>query len=148
MAITLSFIGGCFCSGHGYIYVLYSKTHHSLYVGQTNDKCGVVGRLNSHVNNKGTFRRRLLEREGINLDKVDDLQVFSYTLPLDARFVGIDRTFREGVEYLVQKSLHEVCGSINPFMRIVSHVEYNDSAQLTFVRYTAQEIFEAFLNTF
>lgn len=149
MAVTLSFIGGSFVgSGHGYIYILYSKTHHSLYVGQTNDQCGIVGRLHAHVNYNGTFRMRLLERGGINLDDVDDLHVFSYCLPRDPRYIGIDRTYREGVEYLVQKLLHTVRGRINPFMHIVSHVEYNDSAQLTFVRSIAQEIFDAFLNTF
>lgn len=149
MAVTLSYIGGCFIgSGRGYIYILYSKTHHSLYVGQTNDQCGVVGRLNAHVGNNGTFRMRLLEREGINLEEVDDLYLFSYCLPRDPRYTGIDRTYREGVEFLVQKLLYTVRGRLNPFMHIVSHVEYNDSAQLTFVSSTAQEIFEAFLNTF
>lgn len=149
MSAILSYIGNCFAgSGRGYIYILYTKTHHSLYVGQTNDRSGVVGRLCAHVSSDGTFRKRLLEREGISLDEVDDLHVFSYCLPKDPRFISVDRTYREGVEYLVQKQLHTVRGRLRPFMRIVSHVEYSDASRFVLVTQTAQEILKAFLSNF
>jgi|SRR5579875_366841 hypothetical protein len=149
MSVTLSYIGNCFVgSGRGYIYILYTKVHHSLYVGQTNGRTGVIGRLCAHVSSDGTFRMRLLEREGIDLDEVGDLHVFSYCLPRDPRYIGIDRTYREGVEYLVQKHLHTVRGRLRPYMRIVSHVEYNDTAKFTFVAATAKEIISKFLEQF
>jgi hypothetical protein len=149
MSGTLSYLSSCFIGAdRGYIYVLYSKNQHALYVGQTNDRAGTIGRLNAHISINGTFRIRLLEKEGVGLDEIDDLHMFSFSLPKDPRFTGLDRSYREGVEYLVQKHLHSVRGSLRPFMRIVSNVEYNDTAQLTLVQSTALEVFNEFLRTF
>lgn len=149
MSATLSDLSSCFMGvGRGYIYILYSKKQHALYVGQTNDRAGTIGRLNAHISTNGTFRIRLLEKEGIDLNEVDDLHMFSYSLPKDPRFTGLDRSYREGVEYLVQKQLHEVRGRLKPFMRIVSNVDYNDTAQLALVLSTAQDVFNALLNMF
>lgn len=138
-------VGSCFVgSGRGYIYILYTKTQRCLYVGQTSDQGGVIGRLSSHIAPNGTFRSRLYDR-GIDLDDIDDLEIFAYHLPDDLRYTVTDRAHREGVEHLVQKRLHTIRGDLTPPMKIVSHVVYNSSAELVYIRHTADQVIEAFL---
>jgi hypothetical protein len=141
-------IGNCFVgSGFGYIYILYTKAERRLYIGQTNDQCGVIGRLAEHVGPRGTLRARLYD-EGLHLNEIEDLQVFAYRLPNDLRYVGADRAHREGVEHLVQKRLHALRGDLTPPMKIVSYVRYNPAAELPDVKHVADQLIIAFVNEY
>ncbi len=139
-------IGDC-CIGanRAYIYILYSKSQHALYIGQTNDRYGVVGRLCSHIRTKGTFRIRLNEKLGIQLYEIEDLQVFCYRLPNDPRYTGIERSYREGIEYLLQKQLHTIRGQLKPYVQVVSNVDYNEAASLKSVQRIAEKILQSFV---
>lgn len=141
-------VGGCFVGlRRGYIYILYTKTECRVYIGQTNDRNGVIGRLAGHVSPGGTFRTRLAD-EGVLLDHIRDLHVFAFCLPHDPRYVGNDRSHREGVEHLVQKRLHMLRGDLNPPLRIVSYVEYNPAAEQQSVKRVADQVIEAFLRAY
>ena len=148
MQATHFIVGGCFIGlGRGYIYILYTKVERQLYIGQTNERGGVIGRLADHIGSSGTFRSRLNEH-GYDLDKIHDLHVFAYLLPNDPRFTGTNRTHREGVEYLVQKRLHSLRGKLNPPMKIVSFVDPKGAAEQVVVRRVADQVIEAFLGAY
>lgn len=141
-------VGGCFVGlRRGYIYMLYTKTERRVYIGQTNDRNGVIGRLAGHVSPGGTFRTRLSD-EGVLLDHIADLHVFAFCLPNEPRFTGIDRSYREGVEHLVQKRLHTLRADLNPPMQIVSYVEYNPAAEQPSVKRIADQVIDAFLHAY
>ena len=141
-------IGDCFVGNRrSYIYILYTKSERRLYIGQTNEQCGVIGRLAGHVGARGTLRMRLLD-EGIELDEIEDLRVFAYRLPNDLRYIGIDSSHREGVEHLVQKRLHTLRGDLTPPMKIVSNVEYNAAADLAHVKAIADQLITTFLSVY
>ena len=116
MAFIHLLLNDCFVGvNRAYVYVLYSKFHQVAYVGETNDKGGVIGRLSAHVGPKGTLRIRLMETRGVNLE-VSDLALFAYRLPAEPEFVGIEKAYRRGVEYLVQFRLHQICGDLKPYL--------------------------------
>lgn len=141
-------IRSCFVgTQRSYIYILYSKRERRVYVGQTNEQCGVIGRLAGQVSAKGTFRSRLRD-EGINLDEIADLHVFAYRLPDDPRYINTDRSHREGVEHLVQKRLHALRADVTPTFNIVSNVEYNATADLPYVRRVADSLIAAFVQAY
>jgi hypothetical protein len=83
---------------------------------------GVLSRLGSHIDAAGTFRKRLLQYLDAHVEDVEDLQVFAFALPSAAPFISVDETYREGVEYRVQKQLSSVCGDWKPYFRIISNV--------------------------
>ncbi|HEX8600714.1 MAG TPA: hypothetical protein VF952_19630 [Chloroflexia bacterium] len=148
MSVTHTQLGSCFLgNGQAYIYILYSRNQRALYVGQTSDQSGVVGRLCAHISQGGTLRTRLYDH-GVDLNDVDDLTVFAYRLPDDPRYTGIDRAYREGVEYLVQKGLRLDTGALRPALVIVSNVTYNEAATQVSIQNTAQLVLEAFKTSY
>jgi len=149
MDITVCKLGKCFVGyNRAYIYILYSKSHHVAYIGETNDANGVIGRLNGHVSQNGTFCRQILERRGIPLNEVTDLILFSCSLPLSPEYVSTERVYRRGVEYLVQEKLWETCGDLQPYLYIVSNVKYSDTSSLRSVQKIASSIFDAFWDSY
>lgn len=138
-------VGPCFRGlGKAYIYILYTKVFQRIYIGQTNERGGVIGRLSAHIGSKGTFRLRLQDT-GVDLDEVQDLNVFVFLLPEDPRFTSIDRTHREGIEFLTQKKLHGVCGDLTPRARIVSNITYQPSADFAMSQRISEEIVNSFM---
>ena len=105
-----------------YIYILCSKSHHVLYVGQTNVRGGVLARLGAHLDTNGTFRARLLQTLDVAVEEITDLQVWAFALPSAPRFSSKDETYREGVEFRIQKRLQTLRAEWIPFFRIVSNV--------------------------
>lgn len=108
--------------GRSYIYVLCSKRNNVLYVGQTNDTGGVCARLAGHLGEKGTFRVRLRERRGVEIEEIDDLELFAFALPSQPEFTSRDEVYREGVEYGVQRLLHTVSGQWRPYFYVISNI--------------------------
>ena len=112
------------------IYFIYSKKHHFIYVGQTFGKGGVLGRLTHHLcaGEHSSFIRRLNKGlEGI-FPEIDDLCVVYYALGDDDRFNNLESSYREGVEYLVQKELRKRLIGYRPWLKIISWVRYNPTA--------------------
>jgi len=98
----ISKLYNCFNGDFSYIYIIFSIQEKICYIGQTNERLGTIGRLKSHLSNKGTFSKRLLEKKGIQVRLIKDLCLFSYKLPSLKIFNSSDTTYRECVERLVQ----------------------------------------------
>lgn len=81
--------------GRSYLYVLCSKTNHVLYVGETAEYGGVCARFAGHIGRDGTFRARLLEKEGIGVEEIDDLEIFAFALPTLPEYLSRDASWRK-----------------------------------------------------
>ena len=130
-----------------YIYLLYSKKYNIIYVGQTCEQNGALGRLCGHLANNGTFRSKVYET-GYNIDEISDLSLCVYRLPNVAYFSSAERTYREGVEFLVQKRLRDISGELSPYLKVVSWVKYNDSASLPEIKKVAKSVIEEFIGLY
>jgi hypothetical protein len=118
-----SFISNIFNGNNvAYIYIWFSKSERFLYVGQTNELYGTIGRFYSHIQSEGTLRKRCLDRVGIEIEHVNDLYLFSFPLPQTKEFISNESSFRLAVEYRVQSGLHDLKSKFNPCYRIISNV--------------------------
>lgn len=105
-----------------YIYIWFSKKNALVYVGQTNNINGVIGRANQHVTrDTGTLFSRLFER-GYDLEEIDDLVLLSYPLPREKRFLSEETSYRISVEYLVQSKLIEYRKDCEVPYKLISNV--------------------------
>ena len=136
VAIGRAFIG----ANAPYIYVLCSKANNVLYIGQTNARGGVFTRLGGHLDRGGTFRARLLEHLDLPVEELTDLQVWAFALPAAPRFYSEDETYREGVEYRVQKRLQSVRAQWQPYFRIVSNITAPETTDFPEVKSLAAQI--------
>ena len=126
--------------GMAYIYILCSRRCHVLYVGQTNARGGVLTRLGGHVDHNGTFRKRLSDSMTMDVEDIEDLEVFAFALPALPQYTSLDETYREGVEYGVQKRLQSVRSDWQPYFQIVSNVTAPDTTGLPDVIHLSQQI--------
>lgn len=106
--------------GLAYIYIWVSKSTSVLYVGMTNNEAGTIGRANGHFTRKGSFRKRFDEYRGFGIEKVADLILLSFPLPKELKYISVESSYRESVEYLVQKELQVLRGSLSPSYDVVS----------------------------
>lgn len=127
-----------------YIYIWFSKSTKLVYVGETNNIHGVVGRANQHVGHgKGTLYHRVYDK-GYDLDRIDDFVLLSYPLPREKRYISEETAYRISVEYLVQKKLIE--NKINSPIKytLVSNVEVGPYTGLASIQKIADDIVEDF----
>ncbi len=103
-----------------YIYIWLSKTHAVIYIGMTNNSSGPIGRAHGHFSAKGTFRKRFLQQAGIGVEKIQDMILLSFPLPQKRLYTSEESSYRESVEYLVQKELQLLRGRLTPSYDIVS----------------------------
>jgi hypothetical protein len=130
--------------GKAYIYLWISKKWRVIYVGQTNEKQGSFGRAYSHIQAQGTFRKRFEEELGIRIEEADDLILVSYPLPQQPEYIGVESSYREAVEYLVQIKLRDIRGSVEPKFKLISKVRYTDRASNLMTEELANEIVKDF----
>ncbi|QXD13941.1 hypothetical protein GQ464_010775 [Rhodocaloribacter litoris] len=140
-----SVIGACFDGRLAYIYIWLSKKHRVVYVGQTNGTEGTLGRAAQHVTIRGTFRQRFEEVVGLQLEAIDDLILLSFPLPFEPEFTGIESSFREGVEFLVQQGLLDARSNLTPMYRVISTVRPTAQASLKRVQTCADDIVKQFV---
>lgn len=140
-----SIISSCF-DGYckAYIYLWISKKWQIIYVGQTNDKRGSIGRAFSHIQDEGTLRQRFEEEVGVRLEQADDLILVSYPLPQEPKYFGIETSYREAIEYLVQIGLRDIRGDVEPTFQVISNIRCNDRTSSPFIRKYATEIVRNF----
>ena len=106
-----------------YIYIWFSKANRKVYVGQTSNINGVIGRADQHVTiGKGTLYDRLREH-GLDLYEVNDLLLLSYPLPQERGFLSEESAYRISVEYLVQVNLHHLRANIDKPYQLISRVQ-------------------------
>ncbi len=123
-----------------YVYLWISKKWKVVYVGQTNDMKGTLGRALAHVGVNGTLRTRFENEVGVKLEEANDLLLVSYPLPQSPEYIGIESSYREAIEYHVQAKLSDIRGNVNPRFKLISQVRYTARASnLIFEKY-ADEI--------
>ena len=127
-----------------YIYIWISKKYRLVYVGQTNALRGTLGRARNHIGKHGTLRFRFESTVGEKLEVADDLILASYTLPRLREYLGLESSYREAIEYLVQKGLLVARTGVTPSYKLISKVRYTDRASDVFVRDYAREIVNDF----
>lgn len=135
-------------SDKSYIYLWVSKGHRFLYVGETNERRGTFGRARSHIGSLGTLRKQVEVKLGERLETVDDLNLLSFILPQEPKFTGIESTYRESVEYLVQVKLIERRVQCNPPFKIISTVRPFSRTTEASIQKIAEEIVEGFLSVY
>lgn len=134
-------LSGRFCGRrHSYIYTIYSISNKLCYVGQTNDTVGIIGRLNGHLSNEGTFRNYFENISGIYLEDCDDLEIISQSLSDPHIFSTITSSYREGVEFLVKKFLMASIAKNNVFLRLVGETRPVSTITLNYIKTIAQKI--------
>lgn len=123
-----------------YIYIWFSKSTKLVYVGETNNIHGVVGRANQHVgHSSGTLYHRVYDK-GYDLDQIDDFILLSYPLPREKRYISEETAYRISVEYLVQKKLIENRINSQQSYTLVSNVEVGPYTDLISVQNIADDI--------
>lgn len=113
-------------ANRAYIYIWFSRVHEIIYVGMTNQRVGTLGRAAQHLDIKGTLRVRFEESLGYSIDKSIDLVLFTFPLPTQKEFITVEKSYREAVEYLVQKYLIELQGKLKYSYRVISWVRANE----------------------
>jgi hypothetical protein len=123
-----------------YIYIWFSKSTKLVYVGETNNIHGVIGRATQHVgHSNGTLYHRVYDK-GYDLDQIDDLVLLSYPLPREKRYTSEETGYRISVEYLVQKKLIEnKIKSVDSYT-LVSNVDVGPYTDVISVQNLAQNI--------
>lgn len=145
-------MNSCFCIGYkgnieAYIYIWFSKENGLVYVGETNNKNGVIGRANQHVQKGGTLYERCYEK-GYELNEINDFILLSFPLPREKRFLSEDTGYRISVEYLVQHNLIEMNNQANKKYKIVSNIQTGPYTNLNKIKKIAEEISEKFINIY
>lgn len=121
-----SFISNCFeGAGIAYIYLWVSKKWQIVYVGQTNNAIGTIGRAYGHLGENGTLRCRFEDLVGVRLEEADDLFLISYALPQEPEYVGEESSYREAVEYQVLYKLTLLRGHMTPTFKLISENRYS-----------------------
>lgn len=129
-----------------YLYIWLSKSAGAVYVGQTASPTGSLGRSYAHFRSRGQLRRQLDKTLGVEPEDFDDFQLTSYLLPRKEEFIGPESSYREAVEYLVQRTLQLQRGQVQPGFRVISWVRVNDRTQDLGVQLLARQIAEDFLS--
>lgn len=128
-----------------YIYIWVSKLHRIVYVGMTNGYTGTIGRANGHFINSGNFRKRFSEHTGYSINQVNDFVLLSFLLPQKRYFISEERSYREAVEYLVQKQLQLQRSNLSPTFTIVSWVRVSPRTGNSEIINVADSIVQDFL---
>ncbi|WP_157887163.1 hypothetical protein [Hymenobacter sp. PAMC 26628] len=128
-----------------YIYIWLSKLAGAVYVGQTAGPNGTLGRGYAHFRSRGQLRRQMDKKLGVEPEDFNDFLITSYLLPVKEEFIGPESSYREAVEYLVQRTLQLRRGQVRPGFRIISWVRDNDRTRDLSVQLLAQQITEDFL---
>ena len=146
--ISFSNLNCCFNGSLAYIYIWFSKNQKIVYVGQTNNRKGTLGRAIEHISETGTLRKQFEEKYGQKLENVEDLYLLSFPLPPKYEFICIESAYRLAVEYNVQIFLRELRNRVNPVFNIISRVTYTDIASQKIIKDIANKIATDFLSTY
>ena len=128
-----------------YIYIWVSKKAKVIYVGMTNSRLGTLGRAGQHLDSKGTLRINFERVVGHSIDYTSDFILLTYRLPQNKVFLTVEKSYREGVEFLVQKELLKRRGTFSPTFDIVSWVRVSPRINNGIIRSIADDIINSFI---
>lgn len=142
----------CFCIGYkgqleAYIYIWFSKENGIVYVGETNNKNGVIGRANQHVCQDGTLYGRCYEK-GYDINLIEDFILLSFPLPRERHFLSEDTGYRISVEYLVQHNIIEMNNRANRYYKVISNISTGPYTNYALIKKIAKEISETFIEVY
>lgn len=133
------------------LYIGFSKALTVCYVGETIARRGILARWCAHLGaapGGDTFVQRLNDVEPGGLSDLLDLTVLYWVLD-KRRFGTAEASCRLGVEYLVQRQLHEINGvDLRPALRLIANVKPNSTVRLDFVQATARLICTDFTQSY
>lgn len=131
-----------------YIYIWFSKATGFVYVGETKNIKGVIGRAVQHVTNEtGTLYNRIYDK-GYDINQIEDFILLSYPLPREKRFLSEETSYRISVEYLVQKKLIERRKDQDNPYKIVSNVTPGPFVDLAIIQKLSDEIVDDFIDIY
>ncbi len=131
-----------------YIYIWFSKLNGLVYVGETNNIVGVIGRGCQHVTHgTGTLFKRLYDK-GYDIDEINDFLLLSYPLPREKRFLTEETSYRISVEYLVQKGLVERRRVSSKPYKLLSNVSPGPYTRLKSMQNIAESIINDFIDIY
>ena len=139
--VSSIFIG----SNTSYIYIWVSKSHKVIYVGMTNGRIGTLGRASQHLDKRGTLRTNFINNSGYSIDLTDDFKLLSFKLPQKKEYNSVERSYREAVEFLVQKQLQILRGTFSPTFDIISNVRPSPRMGNSLVKKSARRIVDQFV---
>lgn len=142
----------CFYIGYkgeieAYIYIWFSKENGLVYVGQTNNKNGVIGRASQHVQKGGTLYERCYDC-GYELNEINDFILLSFPLPREKNFLSEETSFRNSVEFLVQHNLLVLNSKVKRKYKLISYVEPGQYTNHYRIKQLANDISEKFIKIY
>lgn len=131
-----------------FVYIIYSREYHCVYIGQTLSHEGLIRRFADHLTNS-SFRKHFIEMYGFEaFQLIKDLELFYSILPNNNKFESYESCFREAVEYNLQNFFRE--NKLNPYLTIISKVSNNNisAVGLREMKSHAERIFSDFKNAY
>lgn len=123
------------------IYIWISIQEEIMYVGETNNYLGILGRAYQHIQEGGTLYNNVEKMIGMCIYNIKDLRLLNFPLPENKKFTSRCSIYREAVEYLVQKFIIENREKLKVQFRLISNVKSNDMVNKSYVISIAEDIF-------
>lgn len=115
---------------HPYVYILYTVVSNDafLYIGETEDKNGAIGRLTGHLNidPPGTFLAKIMNSSVYGIVDVNEVNMLAFDVSDYDIFTGdMNRTKRRALEYLVHFEMlkYSCTDEVTIPYTVVSHVQ-------------------------
>ncbi len=111
----------------GYIYAVVLPVYRVLYIGQTRNALGALGRLAQHLSYSGsaTLRQRIARHLGGHAVDLGDACSIAYSLADRTEFSGDSGVYREAVEAVTQATILNALGDTGVRLVVLSYVERN-----------------------
>lgn len=109
-----------------WLYVIVAPHWKALYIGQTTNARGVLGRLAEHLGRSGgsTFRSRLQDIHGYEDLEIGEVRLWAWHLePSHGPFAELD--YREATEFLLQNKCLNFLAETKTRLAVLSRVEGN-----------------------
>lgn len=104
-------------------FIAVVKPYPLLYVGQTCQRQGVLGRFLQHLDEKGTFRKRALEA---GVTEFEEIEVVTVDLSNYADLANVKNRKRDALEFLIHCEMKsQGCKTKIPF-EVISFVRNNN----------------------
>ena len=106
-----AYVSRCALAGRSaFIYAVRERSVGALYIGQTCNPNGALGRLAQHLSwdtDSNTFRRRVLAVFRIDEIELENVELIAIPLPDESRYQSAARDYREAIESLVHDHVLE-----------------------------------------
>ncbi len=132
---------------HAFVSVDALTLNKAIYIGQTRNRFGAIGRLTQHLSNDdtcNTFKQRVRAIFKVD-DKLTDISFIACPFSPLKPFLSDSPDYREAVEALVQDKLIASIVQKNLKIGVVSRISYNPYTKERFIKDEADAISEDIL---